>query len=151
MKGKDGGYLRTRQQGGRTTEREPKGSYSLGQTLGPTRQSPKIHHQIRGCSSPTLGSKKQRALCWYRHVQARTGRIGLAKFPYNAKCQEYYPLSVGARLGKRPLGTWLSTIQKKLSATSTSGRVLLPLSNLLPPHLNSRACQLMLWQFYQPG
>ena len=57
------------------------------QILGPDRQSLKTQHQTGQCTNSTLGFEKQSSVL----VQARTGRIGLAK------CLEYclYSADVG--------------------------------------------------------
>ena len=55
-------------------------------------------------------------------VQARTGRIGLAKFLYNCKVPGVLSASGDAGPEERHLGTWLSTALKKQSAASIYGQ-----------------------------
>ena len=71
--------------------------YVQEQTLGAARQSLKTHHRTGQCSSSTLDSERAESSVL---VQARTGRVGLAKFLYSRKVPGKLPAECRCEAGE---------------------------------------------------
>ena len=85
---------------------DPGGRQTVPEDIPPNRAGLKLHSRLR---------KAEKA-------RTSTGPHRACKVPF-AMCLEYGLLSAGVELEKRCPDTWRSSVQKKLDAASTSGRV----------------------------